>query len=44
MFVQVRNSRTLRLSDKNDNAPVFEKDEYTVNISEVRKLGILITK
>ena len=37
MFVvKVENGRTLIVRDLNDNAPVFEKEEYRANVSEVR--------
>ena len=33
---QRKNIRVIMVSNINDNPPVFEKDEYRVNVSEVR--------
>ena len=33
---QMKNIRVIMVSNINDNPPVFEKDEYRVNVSEVR--------
>ncbi|KAG5278385.1 hypothetical protein AALO_G00098410 [Alosa alosa] len=39
----IRNDRTLVLNDINDNAPVFDKDMYTVNVSEAKPVNTEVT-
>ncbi|KAL2086493.1 hypothetical protein ACEWY4_017552 [Coilia grayii] len=38
------NNRTLGLKDINDNAPVFEKDVYSVEVSQLLPVGSLVVK
>ncbi|XP_049325192.1 cadherin-23 isoform X5 [Astyanax mexicanus] len=40
----VKNYRTLDLIDINDNAPVFEKKEYTISISEITPVNSDVLK
>ncbi|XP_031418203.1 protocadherin Fat 3-like [Clupea harengus] len=41
---RVENGRTLIVRDLNDNAPVFEKEEYRANVSETSPVGEIVVQ